>query len=209
MHTTVSCASFMREGSNPPTPTPRFCDAVFVWHREDRTGCTRNNHERDTYQTSKSIPSLSQNNCLQWEPYFSTTVSRSYGHLKYLNLFSFSLDITANLPFFLPFFPFLGMQPTYLAHEILYDDTQALEIYMRISQPYFSPIQRASGGTEELWDYSPDKSFISFLKEKSNILRSDEYWSFGGKEPDQGWINMFKSVSPNRMICEAKRGLRG
>lgn len=82
---------------------------------------------------------------------------------------------SSSIPFFFSFLPFLGMQPTYLAHEILSDDTQALEIYMRISQPYFSPIQRASGGTEELWAYSPDKSFISFLKEKSNILRSDEY----------------------------------
>lgn len=30
--------------------------------------------------------------------------------------------------------------------------------------------------------YSLDKSFISFLKEKSNILRSDAYWSFGGNK---------------------------
>lgn len=33
--------------------------------------------------------------------------------------------------------------------------------------------------------YSPDKSFISFLKEKSNILRSDAYWSFGGKKKEK------------------------
>ena len=56
----------------------------------------------------------------------------------------------------------------------------------------------------ELWAYSPDKSFISFLKEKSNILRSDAYWSFGWKRTRRGWINMFTSASPHRVNWEAE-----
>lgn len=53
-----------------------------------------------------------------------------------------------------------------------------------------------SSTLREDWVYSLDKSFTSFLKEKSNILRSDAYWSFGGKKKkkhtDLVWINLFK-----------------
>lgn len=109
---------------------------------EGRNGSSDNSHESDVYQTSRPILSRSQNDCIQRELFFSATVSGSNGHLKYLNLFSFSLDTTTNLPSFLPFFPFLGMQPTSPAHEMLHDDIRALEIYMRISQLYARPIQR-------------------------------------------------------------------
>lgn len=115
----------------------------FVRNWEGRNGSSGKSHESDVYQTSRPILSRSQNDCIQGEVSFSATVSGSYGPLKYLNLFSFSLDTTTNLPSFLPFFPFLGMQPTSPAHEILHDDIQALEIYMRISQLYVRLIQRA------------------------------------------------------------------
>lgn len=54
----------------------------------------------------------------------------------------------------------------------------------------------------ELWAYSPDKSFISFLKEKSNILRSDVYCSFGGKEPDRAGLACSHGL-PLKRVCEA------
>lgn len=54
----------------------------------------------------------------------------------------------------------------------------------------------------ELWAYSPDKSFISFLKEKSNILRSDVYCGFGAKEPDGAELACSHGL-PLKRVCEA------
>lgn len=48
--------------------------------------------------------------------------------------------------------------------------------------------------------YSPDKSFISFLKEKSNILRSDAYWSFGGKKKEKKKKRQFGLMCSNWML---------
>lgn len=80
----------------------------------------------------------------QGESYFSSIASRSYRHLKYLNPFFFSLDTITNLsslPFLFLFF-FFSWGCNLLTWHIKYSyyDTQALEIYMRISKPYFSPI---------------------------------------------------------------------
>lgn len=44
---------------------------------------------------------------------------------------------------------------------------------MRISKPSFSPIESLGHARRELRAHSPDKSFISLLEEKSNILTSD------------------------------------
>lgn len=76
----------------------------------------------------------------QRESYFSAIESRSYRHLKYLNLFSFPLDTIANLSSLPSFFFSWGCNLLTWHIKYSYDDTQALEIYMRISKPYFSPI---------------------------------------------------------------------
>lgn len=52
----------------------------------------------------------------------------------------------------------------------------------------------------ELHAYSPDKSFISHLKEKFNILRSDTYCSFAVEDPDRGWISTLDQPLPARHL---------
>ena len=114
-----------------------FCQAEGMWKRNAVATTTKRTYLPDFKINSKYKPKglLLRGNHISHPP-----LSRSYRQLKYLNLFPFSSDIITNLSSLPSFFLFWGCNPLTWHIKHSYYDTRALELYMRISKLYFSPI---------------------------------------------------------------------
>lgn len=129
-------------------------------------------------QTSRSIPNINQKDCFSEEIIFLVHRIKELQALKVLESLLFLLGYTiTNLSSLPACFLFWGGSPLTWLIKYSYYDTQALEIYMRISKLYFSPIQRkynAGGGVVGgISQLIPQISHF-FLSSKKNPISCDQ-----------------------------------